>query len=65
MQFGYSKFAKDEIVDYAPGVEQSHGLLEGNLYAQNADNFAELATLAFDLGTTGQGMSCPGDWSFT
>lgn len=65
VQFGYPKLGASAIADYAPGVEQSHGLLKTSNYDQNADNFAELGTLAYDLGTTSQGMTCPGNWQFT
>ncbi|KAK4690517.1 hypothetical protein P7C71_g6293, partial [Lecanoromycetidae sp. Uapishka_2] len=64
VQFGYSKAAKDAIFDYAPGVQQSHGLLKTSMYGQNVDSFAELATLSYDLGVTGSSMGCSEDYEF-
>ena len=58
------------ISDRAPGVAQSHALLKsGTLdYTLNADNFAELAIWAWDVGASGdagQPFQCPQDIPFS
>ena len=58
------------IGDQASGVEQSHGLVENGSddYTLNADNFAELALWAFNLGASGnaeQPLQCPQNFPFT
>lgn len=57
------------IADRAPGVEQSHELKEiGTEYASNADNFAELAVWALNLGASGnagQPFQCPQNLPFS
>lgn len=59
----------DTISDQAPGVEQSHELVENgsSQYALNADNFAELALWALALGAGGdaeQPFQCPQNFPF-
>ena len=53
----------DTISDQAPGVEQSHELVENRgQYGLNADNFAELALLALNWGASDnaqQPFQCP------
>ena len=60
----------DTISDRAPGVAQSHALLKGGTpdYALNADNFAELALWAWDVGAGGDGgqpFQCPQNIPFS
>ena len=52
------------IADRAPGVAQSHALVESGSpdYGLNADNFAELAIWALGVGASGdagQPFQCP------
>ncbi|CAD6588562.1 MAG: hypothetical protein ASARMPREDX12_003372 [Alectoria sarmentosa] len=59
----------DTIADDAPGVEQSHELVENGsgLDGLNADNFAELAVWAQSLGASGnaeQPFQCPQNLPF-
>ena len=63
VQPGYPRAEKGAIYDMAPGVQQSHGLVGQGASTQNADSFAELGTLAWDLGV-GSSMECLGDWDF-
>ena len=55
----------DTITDQAPGVEQSHELVEDKgQYGLNADNFAELALWALNWGANGiaaQPFQCSGN----
>ena len=60
----------DTISDRAPGVAQSHALLTGGTpdYTLNADNFAELALWAWDVGASGdagQPFQCPQNIPFS
>ena len=60
----------DTISDRAPGVAQSHALLKGGTpeYALNADNFAELALWAWDVGAggdAGEPFECPQNIPFS
>ena len=65
------KLAKnlDVITDAAPGVAQSHELVVSKgQYSLNADNYAELALWASDLGASGnaaQPFQCPQNWPFS
>ena len=60
----------DTISDRAPGVRQSHALVMSgsNDYRLNADNFAELALWAWDVGASrgnaSQSFQCPGNVPF-
>lgn len=60
----------DAIADQAPGVEQSHELVENGTgeSALNADNFAELALWALNIGASGnagQPFQCPQNLPFS
>ena len=60
---------RDIISDAAPGVAQSHELVVSKgLYSLNADNYAELALWASNLGASGnaaQPFQCPQSWPFS
>lgn len=61
-QGGFSKLARDSITDAAPGVDQSHAL-KNNGWMGNADNYAQMATWANDLGVNADGVAqCPNAW---
>ena len=63
VQSGFPKISSAHAIsDMAPGVEQSHALVKSGKYESNADNYAEMATWAYDLGTNAQGMTCPQNW---
>ena len=60
---------RDIITDAAPGVAQSHELVVSKgQYELNADNYAELALWASNLGASGnaaQPFQCPQNWPFS
>ena len=59
---------RDVITDVAPGVAQSHELVVSKgEYSLNADNYAELALWASNLGASGNGtqpFQCPQNWPY-
>ena len=60
---------RDVITDAAPGVAQSHELVVSKgQYSLNADNYAQLALWASNLGASGnaaQPFQCPQNWPFS